>query len=93
MRENLVIKTLKGKREVGPGRPAFIIAEMSANHGHNINKAYRIIDAAAKAGVDAIKLQTYTADTITLDSDKKYFQIKVNDAWKGQSLHSLYKKA
>ncbi len=86
-------KTPKGLREIGSGHPVFIIAEMSANHGHDIKKAYGIIDAAAKSGVDAIKVQTYTADTITIDSEKKYFQVKVNDAWKGQSLHSLYKKA
>ncbi len=87
------IKSSKKTVEIGPGQPVFIIAEMSANHGHNIKKAFKIIDAAADAGVDAIKLQTYTADTITIDSDKKYFQVKVNDAWKGQTLHSLYKKA
>ena len=90
---NFVIKTPKDKRTIGPNSPVFIIAEMSANHGHNINKAFRIIDAAAKAGVDAIKLQTYTADTITINSDKEYFQVRVNKAWKGQSLHSLYEKA
>ncbi len=71
----------------------FIIAEMSANHGHDIKKAYKIIDEAAKAGADAVKLQTYTPDTITINSDKKYFQIKVNAAWKGQTLYSLYGKA
>lgn len=87
------IKTPKGLRQIGPGWPVFIIAEMSANHGQDIKKAYKIIDEAAKAGVNAIKLQTYTPDTITIDSDKKYFQIKVNDAWKGQSLYNLYKKA
>ena len=82
-----------GKRKIGPGYPVFIIAEMSGNHNQDIKRAYKIIDAAAEAGVDAIKLQTYTADTITIDCDKKYFQVKVNDAWKGQTLHSLYKKA
>src|SRR3989344_3201694 len=66
---------------------------MSANHGHDIKKAYKIIDAAAKAGVDAIKLQTYTPDTITINSDKPEFQIKVNKAWKGQTLYRLYSKA
>lgn len=90
---NFAIKTKRGERKIGPGQPVFIIAEMSANHGHNINKAYKIIDAAYEARVDAIKLQTYTPDTITINSDKKYFQIKVNDAWKGQTLYSLYSKA
>jgi len=87
------IKTPKGTRKIGPGYPVFIIAEMSGNHNHNFKKALKIIDAAAKAGVDAIKLQTYTADTITIDCDNRYFQVKVNKAWKGQTLYSLYKKA
>ena len=82
-----------GKRIIGKGQPVFIIAEMSGNHHHDIKKAYEIIDVAAKAGVDAVKLQTYTSDTITIDCDNKYFQVKVNDAWKGQTLHSLYGKA
>jgi len=90
--KDFIVKTSNGKINLGKDG-VFIIAEMSANHGHSFNKALKIIDAAAKAGADAIKLQTYTADTITLDSDKKYFQVKVNDAWKGQTLHSLYKKA
>lgn len=91
--QNITIKTLKGKRKIGPGQPVFIIAEMSGNHNHDIKRAYKIIDAAAVAGADAVKLQTYTPDTITIDSDKKYFQVKVNDAWKGQTLYNLYKKA
>lgn len=90
---NFVIKIKRDVRKIGTGHPVFIIAEMSANHGHDIKKAYKIIDAAVDAGVDAIKLQTYTPDTITLNSDKKYFQVKVNDAWKGQTLYSLYGKA
>lgn len=90
---DFVVKTKKGIKKIGLDHPIFIIAEMSANHGHDIGKAYRIIDEAAKAGADAVKLQTYTPDTITIDSDKKYFQIKVNDAWKGQTLYNLYSKA
>lgn len=90
--ENIIIKTSKGKRIVGLGQPVFIVAEMSGNHAHNFNKALKIIDAAAKAGVDAIKLQTYTPDTMTIDSDKDYFQVKVNKAWKGQTLYKLYEK-
>lgn len=91
--KNIKIKTPKGDKIIGPGQPAFIIAEMSGNHNQDIKRAYKIIDAAVKAGADAIKLQTYTADTITIDCDKKYFQVKVNKAWKGQTLYSLYKKA
>ena len=87
------IKTPGGIKLIGPGQPAFIIAEMSGNHNHSFDKAKKIIDAAAKAGVDAVKLQTYTPDTMTIDCDKKYFQVKVNKAWKGQTLYNLYKKA
>lgn len=87
------IKTKKGERLIGPGQPVFVVAEMSGNHNQDIRRAYKIIDAAAEAGADAIKLQTYTADTITLDCDNEYFQVKVNDSWKGQTLHSLYEKA
>ncbi len=89
---NFIIK-IKGKKiNLGKDR-VFIVAELSGNHNQDFNKALEIIDAAAKAGVDAIKLQTYTANTITIDSDKKYFKIRVNNAWKGQTLHSLYTKA
>lgn len=91
--QNIIIQTAKGERKIGPGEPVFIIAEMSGNHNQDIERAYKIIDAAAEAGVDAVKLQTYTADTMTIDCDNEYFQVKVNDAWKGQTLYSLYKKA
>ncbi len=87
------IKTPGGVRFIGPGQPCFVVAEMSGNHNHDLKKAYRIIDEAVKAGVDAVKLQTYTADTLTIDCDNKYFQIKVNDAWKGKTLYGLYQKA
>lgn len=91
--ENLTIKTPRGKRVIGQGEPVFIVAEMSANHLQDFNRALKIIDAASQAGADAVKLQTYTPDTITLDCDKDYFQIKVNDIWKEQTLYQLYKKA
>jgi len=90
---SIVIKTPRGVRIIGPGQPVFIVAEMSGNHNQDIKRAYKIIDAAAAAGVDAVKIQTYTADTLTIDSNKKYFQVKVNDAWKGQTLYSLYQQA
>jgi pseudaminic acid synthase len=90
---NIKIQTPRGERGIGDGEPCFVIAEMSGNHNQDINRAFKIIDAIADAGADAVKLQTYTADTITIDCDKKYFQVKVNDAWKGQTLHSLYKTA
>lgn len=90
---DITIQTPKGERKIGPGQPVFIIAEMSGNHNQDINRAYKIIDAAAEAEADAVKLQTYTADTMTIDCDNEYFQVKVNDAWKGQTLYSLYEKA
>lgn len=93
MKNYIKLKTPAGIRLIGPGQPCFMVAEMSGNHGQDIKKAYKIIDSAVEAGADAVKLQTYTPDTITLDCDNKYFQVKVNDAWKGQTLYSLYKKA
>ena len=89
---NIVIKKLKGKREVGPGKPVFIIAEMSGNHSQSYERALKIIDAAVEAGVDAIKLQTFTADTITLDCDNKYFQINDGGLWDGKNLYKHYDK-
>lgn len=80
-------------RVIGPGEPTFIIGEMSGNHNHSFEKAKKIIDKAAEAGADAIKLQTYTADTMTIDCDNKYFQVKVNDKWKGKTLYELYQWA
>lgn len=71
----------------------FIIAELSANHNKNFNIAVETIKAAKEAGADAIKLQTYTADTLTLDSNKSYFQIKQGTIWDGTNLYSLYKEA
>lgn len=91
--KNIKIKTPKGERIIGPGNPVFIIAEISGNHNQSYERAKKIIDAAIDAQVDAIKLQTYTPDTMTIDCDNKYFQVKVNDAWKGQTLYELYKKA
>ncbi|MCB2340761.1 pseudaminic acid synthase [Clostridium estertheticum] len=73
--------------------PVFIVAEISANHNGNFDNAVKLIKEAAKAGVDAIKLQTYTADTITIDCDNQYFQIKQGTLWDGRNLHDLYKEA
>ncbi|WP_424244270.1 N-acetylneuraminate synthase [Elusimicrobium posterum] len=72
----------------------FIIAEMSGNHNNSLERALEIVEAAAKTGVDALKIQTYTADTLTIDSDREEFLIKDSKSlWKGESLYSLYKKA
>lgn len=81
------------KRPIGPGHPAYIIAEMSANHHQDFEEAKRIIEAAAEAGADAIKLQTYTPETMTIDSDKKYFQVGGGTLWDGRTLYDLYKEA
>ena len=71
----------------------FIVAELSANHCQNFDIAIRSIQAAKKAGADAIKIQTYTADTLTIDCDNDYFQIKHGTMWDGQTLYELYQKA
>lgn len=72
----------------------FIIAEMSGNHNHSLERALQIVDAAAESGIDALKLQTYTADTLTIDkSDGEFFISDPNNLWKGESLYSLYQKA
>jgi pseudaminic acid synthase len=78
-----------GNRRIGSGELTYIIAEMSANHNQDFDQAVRIIHAAKESGADAIKLQTYTPDTITLDSDREYFQIK-GTIWEGRNLYDLY---
>ncbi len=80
-------------KKIGKKFPIFIIAELSANHLQKFDNAVKLIKAAKEAGADAIKLQTYTPDTITIDCDNKYFQIKQGTLWDGQSLYELYKKA
>ena len=91
--QHITINTPKGKRKIGPNEPCFIVAEMSGNHNKSFARAKKIINAAAKAGADAIKLQTYTADTLTIDSRKKYFKIKSGSNWSGKTLYQLYKEA
>ena len=80
-------------RKIGEGHPAFIIAEMSANHNMDYGRAVEIIHQAKEAGADAVKIQTYTADTITIDSDRSWFQITQGTLWDGTTLHKLYEKA
>jgi len=71
----------------------FVIAELSANHNHDFELALKTIQAAKEAGADAIKLQTYTPDTITIDSDSEYFQMKYGTIWDGTTLYKLYQQA
>jgi len=74
-------------------KSVFIIAELSANHNGDISRALEIIKAAKEAGADAVKLQTYTPDTITLDCDNEYFRIKQGTVWDGRGLYELYAEA
>jgi len=81
-------------RLVGRSAPPFIVAEMSGNHNQSLDRAFDIVEAAAKANVHALKLQTYTADTITLDADQEEFYIRSeNTPWGGSRLYELYEKA
>jgi pseudaminic acid synthase len=80
-------------RLVGNSYPVFIIAELSANHLQNIEIAERTIRAMKDSGADAVKLQTYTPETITIDCDNEYFQVKQGTIWDGKTLYQLYQEA
>jgi len=81
-------------REIGVNSSPFIVAEMSGNHNQSLDRALEIVEAAAKAGVHALKLQTYTADTMTLDlAEGEFFIDDPNSLWHGHSLYKLYEKA
>lgn len=82
-----------GKRPVGDGHPVFIVAEISANHLQRFDLAVETIKAAKVAGADAIKLQTYKPDSITIDCDNEYFRIKQGTLWDGKTLYQLYQEA
>jgi len=81
-----------GSRIIGLGYPAYMVAEMSANHNKDFNQAVKIMEAAKEVGADAVKLQTYTPDTMTIDCDNEYFQIK-GTIWDGRTLFDLYREA
>jgi len=79
---------------IGQGHPPFVIAEMSGNHNHSLDRAMAIVEAAAQAGAHAIKFQTYTADTMTIDAPQPEFQIRdAKSLWNGSTLYSLYEEA
>jgi N-acetylneuraminate synthase len=85
--------TISGRR-IGAGHPPFVIAEMSGNHNQSLNRALEIVEAAAACGAHALKLQTYTADTMTLDLDEgEFFISDESSLWKGTSLYKLYQEA
>ncbi len=81
-----------GNRIIGKGQPCFCVAEMSGNHNKDYNRAIEIIHAAKEAGADAVKLQTYTADSLSIDCDNEYFRIK-GGLWDGMTEYELYKEA
>jgi N-acetylneuraminate synthase len=81
-----------GGRAIGPGRPVYVVAEVSANHGQSLERAFEILAAAREAGADAIKVQTYTPDTMTIDCDSEHFRIR-GTIWDGRGLHELYGEA
>ncbi|MBN1994977.1 MAG: pseudaminic acid synthase [Anaerolineae bacterium] len=90
----IVRMTIKiNNRFIGPGSPVYIIAEMSANHNQDFARAVKLLEAAKEAGADAVKLQTYTPDTITIDCDNEYFQIGAGTIWAGRKLYELYGQA
>ena len=81
-----------GKRTIGAGAPVYVVAEMSANHNQSFEQAVRLVEAAKQAGADAVKLQTYTPNTLTIDCDSDYFRVK-GTAWEGRNLFDLYGEA
>jgi len=84
--------TING-RMIGPGQLVYIIAEMSANHNQDFDQAVKLIRIAKESGADAVKLQTYTPDTLTIDCDNEYFRIGAGTIWAGRTLHDLYQEA
>ncbi len=87
-------KTIRiGDRLVGESQSTFVVAELSANHGQEFDKAVRLVKAAKESGADAVKLQTYTPDTLTIQSEKEHFRISGGTPWDGRTLYELYGEA
>jgi N-acetylneuraminate synthase len=78
---------------IGRGFPTYIVAELSANHNQSLDQAVRLVKAAKEAGADAVKLQTYRADTLTIQSDQEYFRVSGGTLWDGRTLYDLYQEA
>lgn len=83
---------IRGRR-IGPGAPTYIVAEISANHRQQYAEALKLVHAAKEAGADAVKLQTYTPDTLTIRSDREYFRVGGGTLWDGRTLYDLYQEA
>lgn len=84
--------TING-RQIGEGKSVYVVAEMSANHSQDFDQAVRILKTAKEAGADAVKLQTYTPDTMTISCDNEYFQIGKGTLWEGRNFYDLYNEA
>jgi pseudaminic acid synthase len=82
-----------GKRRIGSSEPVYFVAEVSANHHQDFDQAVRLVYAAKESGADAVKLQTYTPDTITISSDHEYFRVGGGTLWDGRTLYELYSEA
>jgi N-acetylneuraminate synthase len=80
-------------RRIGPGQPVYMIAEISANHNQDFDQAVALVHLAKESGADAVKLQTYTPDTLTLDVRSEYFNIGNGSLWQGRNLYELYQEA
>lgn len=82
-----------GQRRIGPGEPVYTVAEISANHNQGFEQAVQLLKAAKDTGADAVKLQTYTPDTMTIQCDNEYFRIGKGTIWEGRTLYDLYSEA
>jgi N-acetylneuraminate synthase len=92
MQNRLTCLEISG-RKIGPGNSVYIVAELSANHNQKFDQAVELVKAAKEAGADAIKLQTYTPDTMTIDAKNEYFRVGEGTLWAGRTLHALYGEA